>query len=88
MFSGSEFQVARVRLTKGDTLFLYTDGLSEATNGDGESYGAERVEAIARQLNGQPSGTALEGCLADLDDFQGGAAREDDLTLMMVRRNG
>ena len=88
LFCRSAFQVARFRLMKGDALFLYTDGLSEATNRSGEQFGTERVEAIARRLNGQPAGLALEGCLDDLDEFQGGVAREDDLTVMMVRRSG
>jgi len=86
VWSESTFQVASFRLMKGDSLFLYTDGLSEATNGDGDLYGEERVEAFARRLNGRTAGAALEDCLEDLDRFRGGETMTDDLTLMMVRR--
>ena len=44
------------------------------------------MEAIARRLNGVPASTTLEGCLTDLEAFRGGVPREDDLTLMTVRR--
>jgi sigma-B regulation protein RsbU (phosphoserine phosphatase) len=88
LFCESEFRVSRFRLAEGDTLFLYTDGLSEATNGAGEQYGMQRVEAIARRLNGRPAGRALQDCLDDLDVFSGDAASDDDLTVMMVRRSG
>lgn len=88
LFRDSEFRVARFRLSEGDTVFLYTDGLSEATNAEGEQYGMRRVEAIARRLNGRPGGRALQDCLDDLDMFRGNADRDDDLTVMIVRRNG
>jgi sigma-B regulation protein RsbU (phosphoserine phosphatase) len=87
LFCESEFRVARFCLKEGDTLFLYTDGLSEATNGSGEQYGTQRVEAIARRLNGKPAGQALQDCLDDLDVFRGDTDTNDDLAVMMVRRN-
>lgn len=86
LFPESEFGTTRLRLAKGDSLFLYTDGLSETTNGDGEAYGDRRVAAVARRLNGGPMGRALLDCLQDLDAFRAGAPRGDDLTVMMVRR--
>jgi sigma-B regulation protein RsbU (phosphoserine phosphatase) len=86
LFRESEYRVARFRLAKSDTLFLYTDGLSEATNGAGEPYGTRRVESLAWRLNGRPIGTALQECLDEIEAFCHGETAADDLTLMLVRR--
>lgn len=86
LFCDSEFGTKHLRLAKGESLFLYTDGLSETTNGRGETYGSRRVEAFARRLNGGPTSRALLECLQDLDAFRGNTPRSDDLTVMMIRR--
>jgi sigma-B regulation protein RsbU (phosphoserine phosphatase) len=86
LFRESEFRSARFRLERGDALLLYTDGLSEATDGNGTSYGLPRVEAIAHHADGRPAADVLDDWLGDLDRFRNGAARTDDLTLLMVRR--
>jgi len=88
LFCGSTFDVTRFELARGDALFLYTDGLSEASNANGEQYGGDRVEAFARRLNGGTTGAALQRCLDDVDAFRRGAPAEDDLTVMMIRRSG
>lgn len=87
MFTGSTFEVGRFRLVQGDSLLLYTDGVSETDNPAGEPFGTSRLEAFARQLNGDPVGAVLEHCLDDLDRFRGTAALKDDVTLMLVRRS-
>lgn len=83
MFRDAEFAAARVQLAAGDLLFLYTDGLSEATGDDGE-YGVERV----RDVVGRPSSCAagvVAACLEDLRRFAGATPGLDDLTLLAIR---
>jgi sigma-B regulation protein RsbU (phosphoserine phosphatase) len=72
---------AEVRLGPGDTLLLYTDGLTEGRHG-GEFYGDERLgELLARPVR---SAAALVGALlADALDFQGGNPR-DDIALLAL----
>jgi len=85
-FSDSAFETHRVRFDKGDLLFLYTDGLSESLDDGGEQYGSERIERLLRGINGESPDAVVRACLEDLDGFRGATAREDDLTLMAIRR--
>ena len=81
-----------VRMETGDQLLLYTDGLTEAQNGDGEEFGFKRLLALAPQLAGAT--TAAEAGRTDLlamlrqelARFTGGRPLDDDLTLALVRR--
>lgn len=86
MFANVDFSVERLELAADDLLLLYTDGLSEATGTNGEEYGIER---LSRHLTGQRNSGAEETvkrCLVDLESFLGGAALEDDLTVMALER--
>jgi sigma-B regulation protein RsbU (phosphoserine phosphatase) len=86
VFADSQYETRRFRMERGDSLLLYTDGLSEAVNADGDAYGRERIATFARGLIGHAAGCALDDCLDDLQAFQGGAALQDDLTVMLARR--
>jgi sigma-B regulation protein RsbU (phosphoserine phosphatase) len=87
MFHESEFSATRVQLEAGDTLFLYTDGLSEARHEDDE-YGVERVLTLVRQQAARPPRELIAACLEDLRSFTNGGPRLDDLTLLAIRRHG
>ena len=75
-----------LQLSVGDTLLLYTDGLSEARNRADEEYGTDRLTAVARQLSAAPLPDLLSACLADVNAHLAGAPKTDDLTLMAIRR--
>ena len=83
------YEVARLRLDPGDTLLLYTDGLSEARLPSGEEYGEGRIErALAAHAGaGRPRHIVRE-LRRDLDSFLGETPRDDDLTLLVLRRAG
>jgi len=85
MFCEADFSATRVQLEAGDTMFLYTDGLSEARHGDQE-YGVERVTRLVRQQAGRPPAELISACLDDLRAFSEGSPRLDDLTLLAIRR--
>jgi phosphoserine phosphatase RsbU/P len=85
MFKDLEFSATRVQLEPGDTLFLYTDGLSEARKAD-EEYGVERVTSLVRRQSAQPAAELIAGCLADVRDFAGDSGRTDDMSLLAIRR--
>src|SRR5437660_6147728 len=85
MFSESEFSATRLQLEVGDTLFLYTDGLSEASN-EGDEYGVDRVMTLVRQQAGRQPAELITACLDDLRAFTEGERGLDDLTLLAIRR--
>jgi sigma-B regulation protein RsbU (phosphoserine phosphatase) len=86
MFCSTRFPVHRLTLVQDDTLFLYTDGLTEARNRAGAEYGLHRVRTLAaRHTRIEPDGLISE-CLEDLLSFREGLKQTDDLTLLALRR--
>jgi serine phosphatase RsbU (regulator of sigma subunit) len=81
-----KYEAARRRLAPGDLLCLVTDGVTEATNAEGELYGRARLEAV---LASAPVGTgakALAGAIReDVKQFVAGAEPADDLAIMILR---
>jgi serine phosphatase RsbU (regulator of sigma subunit) len=69
-----------------DTLVLYTDGVVEANNLDGEFYGMDKLVRIAAKVAHHPSRWVIRGIEEDLTKFQDGALQSDDITLVCVRR--
>ena len=81
-------ETEEVHLEPGDALFIYTDGLSEAMNGEREEYGLERLEAVVDRTDGLAAAQALELVLEDVRAFCAGAPAHDDLTLIVIRWEG
>jgi sigma-B regulation protein RsbU (phosphoserine phosphatase) len=86
LFCEAAYAPQRVDLAPGDALVLYTDGLSEARSRAGEEYGALRIGSVLEQTLGLSAQATAARFLADLQTFQGGQPRTDDLTLMVLRR--
>ncbi|UCH84768.1 MAG: SpoIIE family protein phosphatase [Candidatus Latescibacterota bacterium] len=75
------------RIPSGGTLVLYTDGITDAATGGGESYGEERLRRSLEQ-NGDASSTELcERILDEVRDFSRGGDYHDDLTLVVLKRD-
>jgi phosphoserine phosphatase RsbU/P len=86
MFCTADYSVSRLALSSGDSLVLYTDGLTEARNRADVEYGTERLLQV---LSERPAGGArdlVNSCVRDLSAFLSGAGRADDLTVMAIRR--
>lgn len=74
----------QVTLAKGDTLLLYTDGVTEATNRAGELFGEARLVDIVGALH--DAGDDLpQAVLRAVREFENGAAQADDITCVAVR---
>jgi phosphoserine phosphatase RsbU/P len=86
MFCNARFPVHRLKLAEGDSVLLYTDGLTEARNRAGQEYGLERIRALAARHTGKASDRLISECLDDLLSFGEGLKQADDLTLLVVRR--
>jgi phosphoserine phosphatase RsbU/P len=86
MFCDARFSVTRLRLSPGDTVLLYTDGVNEARSASGEEYGIDRLSGLLAGKSAHKTPDLIAACLRDLETFRSGAPKEDDLTLMAVRR--
>ncbi len=72
-------------LKKGDLLFFYTDGFTEAMNGDMNPFGEERLMASVEARQGGTLEEVANGVLADIRGFVGGAEQYDDMTFLFLR---
>ena len=86
LFCDSEFGSTRLRLNPGETLVLYTDGVTEAFDDAGHEYGADRLQAVAASAAARDLPELLAHVGADHDRFLSGAPRGDDFTLLAIRR--
>ncbi len=87
-YPGSKYINQSERLEKGDTLFIYTDGIPEATNADDELFGIERMLGSLNLHKKEAPGALLQLVKKDIDDFVGEAPKFDDLTMLAVTYNG
>jgi phosphoserine phosphatase RsbU/P len=86
MFPNTTFPVFSFSISAGDSLLIYTDGLTEARNADGEEYGLHRVRALADGHRDKRPAELISHCLADLNAFTSSAKQTDDLTLLALQR--
>jgi phosphoserine phosphatase RsbU/P len=80
------YEETEVPLERGDLLVLYTDGVTEARNPQGELYGLDRMLTLLRQSPGDATGFG-QALLADVRRFAAGRPPADDLTLVCVSRD-
>ena len=85
---GIRFKEHEFELRPGDRLFVYTDGVPEATNAASELFGADRmVDSLNRDPSASPR-TLLANLRADIDAFVGEAPQFDDITMMEFTFSG
>jgi len=83
---GAEYGLEERTLDVGDTLVLYTDGITEACDPDGEEYGLERLQQVGRS-HAQADLEELEDAIErDVAQFARGVPFADDRTLVLLRR--
>lgn len=68
----------------GDRLYLYTDGITEATSAAKELYGEERLSTYLNDHSDNTAEDILHGLKADIDSFVGDALQFDDMTMLML----
>lgn len=74
-------------LAPGDTLVMYTDGICDATDSDGNFFGGERLRVLLASLAGQPAHKICEGVFHALAEYRGQSDPFDDMTLMVLGVN-
>ena len=85
---GIRYRKNELQLSPGDEIFLYTDGVTEATDANNELYGEERLLRFMNTLNDLPASEVCGMVKADVDAFVGDAPQFDDITMVYLRYNG
>ena len=80
---GVRYRVGELTLSPGDRLFLYTDGVPEATNTENKLYGENRLLDFMNQNSTVDAVTLLPALKANIDEFVGEAPQFDDITMLM-----
>jgi sigma-B regulation protein RsbU (phosphoserine phosphatase) len=78
------YRLAETTLRPGDTLFLYSDGITEAFNSKDEEFGAARLEAALAAARGQNAAALVGNVLAATTAFVAGAEQSDDITALAL----
>ena len=77
---------ANLQLEPGDILALISDGVYEYNNTAGEEFGEDRVAGVFRAHHRLPMAGLGEKLIQAVEHFGGTAPQEDDITLVLVRR--
>lgn len=87
IFNENTWEVESITLSQGDSLVLFTDGITEAQNEAGDFYGNDRLTDSLKTNFTPEAETFRNGILEDVQDFVGAAPRLDDITLVVISRN-
>ncbi len=79
------YQEGSVAFETGDTLVLFTDGVSEAMDNDGNEYTEERLESFLRSVSSRPPQEIISAVQEDVARHVSGAPQSDDITLIVVK---
>ncbi len=82
------YEEKSLTLAAGDTLFMYTDGISEAMNSDGEMFEEARIRTALSVGHEIPVDIVIENVTLAVAEFVGEAPQSDDITCLVLRYNG
>ncbi len=84
-FEGYEYEDEIIELKKGDEMFFYTDGVTEATNKSNQLYGNTRFLKCLEKVSGHELEEHIQILKDDIDEFIDGAEQFDDITVMAMK---
>ena len=85
---GVKYREQELTLQRGDVIFLYTDGVTEATDANNQLYGEDRLLAAINRVKDADMRTLCEAVKKDVDAFVGDAPQFDDITMLALRYVG
>lgn len=88
LYEHSVYDVAELTLKPGDTLVLYTDGVTEATNSQQEFFEVERATAVLNKAAQKDMTTLVKTLQTAVYDFSQGNPQSDDITMLALRYQG
>ena len=89
VMEGASYPVTELLLAPDDALLLYTDGVCDAVDPGGQSFGTDRIEQfLAGHRELRPAGALVHGLFDAVNAFAGNAPQEDDITVAVVHYTG
>jgi sigma-B regulation protein RsbU (phosphoserine phosphatase) len=88
VLEGAAYRLESLTLGRGETLFLYTDGVTEAMNAGEELFGDERLLQCLRSFPGTSPREVTETVIETVRNFAAGAPQSDDITVMALEYTG
>ena len=82
---GFEYKAQSLQLKRGETIFLYTDGLTEAENKEHAQFGEQQMKDMLGTTAGLRPQEIVEAMKAGVEQFVDGAPQSDDLTMLAIR---
>jgi sigma-B regulation protein RsbU (phosphoserine phosphatase) len=86
LVDSASYEAAETTLLPGDTLLVFSDGVSEARNADGRELGVDRLVELARAGRSADARAIALAIERTLDEFSGSAPADDDRTLVVLKR--
>lgn len=83
----AKYKDYELKLEPGEAVFVYTDGVPEANDPNGEAFGMKRLEASLNRVSGENPQLILDRVKSDVEEFVNGAKQFDDLTMLCVKYN-
>ncbi|NCO36035.1 MAG: hypothetical protein AUJ92_17550 [Armatimonadetes bacterium CG2_30_59_28] len=83
-----DYEEGEVLLKPGDTLLIYSDGVTEAMNTEGKEFTSRRLESELAQAMGYPVDKILTGIVEEVNRFTEGAPQADDITTLALQYHG
>jgi sigma-B regulation protein RsbU (phosphoserine phosphatase) len=84
-FLNGPYEQETIQLQSGDTLLVYTDGVTEALNPAGVEFGEEKLRSILVESLGLTARESAKNVIANVLEWQGQAPQHDDITLIIVK---
>jgi sigma-B regulation protein RsbU (phosphoserine phosphatase) len=75
-----------ITLESGDLMLLYTDGVDEALDAEGAEFGVERIRSLLAKVAPQGAKAVVDQLMEALNEFVGGKASNDDVTLIALQK--
>ncbi len=85
LFCDQKFSSTSLHAVPGESLVIYTDGISEAESPEGKEYGAAALEKVLGACRELPSRDLVNRCLESVVGFRAGSPRLDDQALMALQ---
>ena len=88
MFPSVVYEAREASLDVGDSVILYTDGITDSRDKDDREFGEERLIELVRQAGTRRAEKIVETVCGELSSFTAGAPPFDDMTLVILKRTG